>query len=137
MPVYTDVADWIREEVNRVDDRLKRTVVMDGTGVGTAVRDVLRMRQLKATLINAVITGGDRPGYRQDAHATYLARTALMSRLAVAVENGEFSVDARCQEQDRLARELGGLRMQGKPGGGENDDLAFALALAVWWGIKR
>lgn len=134
---YTDIADWVREEVNLVDDRLKRTVVIDGTGVGTAVRDVLRTRGLRATLVNTVITGGEKPGYREDGRATYVARTELMSRLAVAVENGEFSVDARCKEQDRLARELAGLRRRGKPAGGDTDDLAFALALAVWWGIKR
>jgi hypothetical protein len=134
---YTEVAEWIRDEVAKFDERLKRTVVLDGTGVGTAVKDYLRMRGVRANLINAVITGGDRPGYRSDAHATFVSKTELLSRLAVALENGEFTVAPYCGEQEQLAAELMGLRRVGKPAGGGQDDLAFALALAVWWGIQR
>ena len=133
---YTDVADWIRDEMQQVDERLKRTLVLDGTGVGTAMKDYLRMRRTNATLVNVVITGGERIGWHTDARATFISRTELLTRLAVAVENGEFSIDAKCKEQDRLAEELRSLRRKGKPGGGVQDDLAFALALAVWWGIK-
>ena len=43
------------------------------------------MRKLKATLVNAVITGGDQIGYRASPHATYVLRVELMTRLAVAV----------------------------------------------------
>ena len=134
---YTDAADWVIDEIAKIDERLPRTLILDGSGVGSAVKDYLRMRQVKATLVNAVITGGDQIGYRASPHATYVSRVELMTRLAVAVENREFGIDrVKCKEWRQLKDELMNLRRQGKPGGGGQDDLAFALALSVWWGIR-
>ena len=59
-----------------------------------------------------------------------------MTRLAVALENGELTIDRKCGEQEQLMEELVRLRRKGKPAGGGQDDLAFALALAVWWGLR-
>ena len=133
---YADIGDWIYNEVQAVDERLKRTVVLDGTGVGTVVRDHLRRRGLRAEIMNCVITGGNRAGSHMDKYATYVGREEVLRRLAVAVENREFWISERCTERARLGEELKALRMEGKPGGGMGDDLAFALALAVWQGIK-
>lgn len=133
---YTDIADWIREEVGKVDERLPREVVLDGTGVGSAVKDQLRMRRMRVDLTNVVVTGGEQAGSRTDARATYVSRTELLTRLAVAVENAEFVIDPKCRERKRLEEELIGLRRKGKPAGGGQDDLAFALALAVWKGLR-
>jgi hypothetical protein len=135
---YTEAADWVLDEMKKIDERLPRTLILDGSGVGTAVKDFLRRRGLNgASLINAVITGGERVGYQSSPHATYVSRLELMTRLAVAVENREFSVDRkRCKGWAALREELLHVKRQGKPEGGVQDDLAFALALAVWWGLK-
>jgi len=140
---YTDAADWIREAVNQIDPRLPRTVILDGSGVGAAVRDYMRRRGMfGAQLINAVITrcgnSTEAGGFpRSTGHGTYVPRLELLTRLAVAVENREFRIDPkRCEAWRELKEELVSMRMQGKPEGGGSDDLAFALALAVWWGIR-
>jgi hypothetical protein len=132
---YADIGDWLFNVVQAVDPRLKRTVVLDGTGVGAVVTDHLRRRGLRAELCPCVITGSSKPGSRTDAYATYVGKEQLLSRLAVAVENQEFWISERCREGYRLGEELKALRMEGKPPGGMGDDLAFALALAVWKGI--
>ena len=91
-----------------------------------------------ADLLNVVITGGEQVGtYRASAHATCVSRTELLTRLAVAVENAEFRIDrTRCRAWRELKEELLEVRRKGKPSGGGQDDLAFALALAVWRGIR-
>lgn len=108
-----------------------------GTGVGAVVVDHLRRRSLRADIISCVITGTNRPGSYSNAHGTYVGREEVLGRLAGAVENQEFWISDRCKERYRLGEELKALRMDGKPEGGMGDDLAFALALAVWQGIRR
>jgi hypothetical protein len=52
------------------------------------------------------------------------------------IQERRFRVDkAKCRAWDALRRELMVLRMEGKSRGAQ-DDLAFALALAVWRGVR-
>ena len=134
---YIDIAEWIKDEIEKVDPRLPSTLVLDGTGVGTAVVDYLRHRKLKAEIVNVIVTGGAGPGHRSDGRATYAPRADIMSKLQMAVEAGRFTIDRTCKQAPRLAEELKGLQLAGKPQEGDGkDDLAFALALAVWWGLR-
>jgi hypothetical protein len=142
---YVDVAEWIKEvELKYVEGMPEPTLVIDGTGVGSPVVDYLRMRRLKANIVNAVITGGQGPGHRTEAKAVYVPRAEVMNSLKMAVERRRFKVDrVACSRRKRemlevLERELIGLQAS-SPGGGkkEDDDLAFALALAVWWGLRE
>ncbi len=136
---YTDIAEWVKDEIEKnYDPRMPlRTLVLDGTGVGTAVMDYLRMRKTKAELVNAVITGGQGPGHRSEARATFVSRSEVMTKLQMSVEGKRFTIAKECREAARLKEELKGLQRAGKPSDGDQqDDLAFALALAVWWGLR-
>ena len=55
----------------------------------------------------------------------------LLTGLQVLVQQGRLVVTSRCREAERLRRELLGLKLNG-PGSEEHDDLALAVALAVW-----
>jgi hypothetical protein len=60
----------------------------------------------------------------------------LSTKLQVAIQEKKFSVDVRkCREWEALRRELPLLSLEGKRRSGQ-DGLAFALALAVWKGLK-
>jgi hypothetical protein len=52
---YTDAADWVRKQLSRIDPRLPRTLIINGSGVGAAIRDYLRhprgWRGLKPVLL--------------------------------------------------------------------------------------
>ncbi len=54
----------------------------------------------------------------------------MLAGLEVLLEAGELKICRRLREAERLVRELEAMRLTG--GGGEHDDLAFAVALAVW-----
>jgi len=144
---YVDIAEWVKDEVELkyFEGMPEPTLVIDGTGVGSAVVDYLRMRNLKAQIVNTVITGGQGPGHRTEAKAVYVPRAEIMNGLRMAVERRRLKVDLDVRGRrlpdgllQVLQRELKGIQLAGKQGCPEgNDDLAFALALAAWWGLKE
>jgi hypothetical protein len=65
-----------------------------------------------------------------------VSRTELLTGLQVAVQAKRLTVSmGACREWEELRRELVVLRMEGKRAGTQ-DDLAFALGLAIWWGMR-
>ena len=118
------------------------TIVIDATGVGSAVYDALQRADLgKARLVGVVITGNQASAVGRGAAITRagfytVSRAELLTGLQMAVQSAWFQVDRpKCREWDALRRELSVLRLEGKSGK-QQDDLAFGLALVVWWGVR-
>ena len=109
---------------------LGRTVVVDGTGVGPPVVDMLR-RTLDCRVNPVLITGGSRPSTHLHGGYESVPRSVLLTALQVLVQHGRLTVSSRCRHAETLRRELLGLKLNG-PGSEEHDDLAIAVALAVW-----
>jgi hypothetical protein len=99
-------------------------VVVDGTGVGAPVVDMLRAAGLKCEITAVTITGGDRETGRGSLNVGVPKRD-LISGLQLALEKGELRIARRMKEVGSLVRELMEVR-------GEHDDLVIALALACW-----
>ena len=124
---YTRVVQRVREIAR--DGRLGggRKVVVDATGVGGPVVDMLRQAELGCGLTAVTITGGER------AHGSgawwNVPRQELIMGLRVLLENGELRISRELRESGRLVDEL--VRMDA---GGQHDDLAMALGLACWGG---
>ncbi len=106
----------------------KSRLVVDATGVGAPVVDLLRSAGLGVSLTTVTITGGERA--RGQGERWQVPRGDLLAGLEVLLEAGELKICKRLREAERLVRELEAMRFAG--GGGEHDDLAFAVALAVW-----
>ena len=135
---YPRVVGWVKSVADSYRETLSG-VVADASGVGSAVMDGLRRAEIRAPLIGVVITGeqasGPSGGARTAAGYTTVSRAELLTKLQVAIQGRRFRVDkVRCREWDALRRELMVLRLEGKSRGAQ-DDLAFALALAVWRGV--
>jgi hypothetical protein len=65
-----------------------------------------------------------------------VSRVELLTALQLAIQARRLEIAmTRCNEWEALARELEVLRLEGKSPGAQ-DDLAFALGLAVWWGLR-
>ena len=129
---YPDVVARVRDLTRRPEVAGRLTLVVDGTGVGRAVVDLLRQADLDCELVEVSITAGAK------AHLTkgcwYLPKADLTGALQVMVERGRVSFGPDVPETARLIDELMALRM--RPGGGwmdgRPDDLAVALCLACW-----
>jgi hypothetical protein len=139
---YVDIAHWVKDYLDSIYYPCHKHLVMDATGVGTAVRDLFRDMKLKANLVAVTLTASNAAGWRPAAHGLGVStsRTEVLTKLVTTMEQRIFAIDKKCRFRDVLFQELVNMQMSGKPaeGGssGGQDDLAFALALAVWWGVK-
>jgi hypothetical protein len=111
-------------------------VVVDGTGVGAPVVDMLRAAGLGCEITAVSITGGDRESRRG------VPKRDLIAGVQLALEKGELRIARRMKNAGALVRELLDMRMtasggMGAEGHGEHDDLAIALALACWKARRR
>ena len=115
-------------------------LVVDATGVGAPVVDMLRSSGLGGRLTTVTITSGETA--QGEGERWRVPRGDLLAGLEVLLEAGELKVSKRLREAERLVRELEAMRPAPlnrsgnksghRSGGGEHDDLVFAAALAVW-----
>jgi hypothetical protein len=111
-------------------------LVVDATGVGAPVVDLLQSAGLGVSLTTVTITGGERA--HGQGERWHVPRGDLLAGLEVLLEAGELKISRRLREAERLVKELEAMQLgsqnqsRNKSGGGEHDDLVFAVALAVW-----
>lgn len=128
-------------------------VVVDATGVGTAVVDLLRRAGLGCELIPVTITPGEHE--LKTRHGWNVPKRELVTGLQVMYENDELLMAGQLEELPALLKELGEMQVRRSPTGhesfaawreGSHDDLVLAVALAVWkarkgrkspWGTVR
>lgn len=137
---YETVADKVAAFMG--DDRLAGArLVVDETGVGTAVTDMLRRRGLVFKSVS--ITSGNT--VRQDGDTWYVPKRELVSTVDVLLESARLDIPPHLPDAQTLARELrdfkytisaAGYDSYGAPDWreGSHDDMVLAVALACWLG---
>src|SRR5437016_3166981 len=123
------------------------TLIVDGTGVGPPVVDLLRREQLAATLMPTTITGGDRESYSDGYYR--IPKRDLIVGLQVLLQDGGLQIVDGIPYLEELQAEMASMRVKVTTAGheqygawreGEHDDLVFAVALACWaagkWGPR-
>jgi hypothetical protein len=137
---YPRVVARVREVVQRVQTVGRCSLVVDATGVGEPVVDLLRSARLGCDLCAVTITSGEH------AHATgnrewNVPKRDLIANVQVLLERDELRMARRMGDVGSLVRELldmqsmttgSGRRRFGADGHGQHDDLVIALALACW-----
>ena len=135
---FGGVVDQVARMVR--DPRLKDcTLVVDATGLGAPVVELLRAERLPCRLIPAQITGGLEEG--SDGVYYRVPKRDLITGLQVLIEQWPFEI-ADGPDAELLVQELLGMRATRGAGGGlryggPKDDMAMSLALAWWWMRKR
>ena len=118
-------------------------LVVDATGVGMPVVDMLRAARPGCAILPVWITGGEKE--RFDGAVWRVPKLDLLARLQALLETKRLRIPRRMRETERLMRELMSMRSErrasehlkvGAEGAGEHDDLALAVGLAVWPGRK-
>jgi hypothetical protein len=115
------------------------TLVVDATGVGAPVVDMLRAAQLGCEIVPVTITAGDSS---RCVNGTWrVPKRDLISGLQVMLEQRLLRIAAGLAETSTLMTELSGMRVEitasandtyGAWRNGAHDDLVFATALATW-----
>ena len=137
-----DLDRFRRIDVTRAD----ATLVVDMTGVGIAVVDLLRDADLDPVPIT--ITGGDAVAGDEDA-GFRVPKRELAGRVQVLLQARRLRIAAGLPLADTLVGELKGFRAKISLAGhdtyaagddwrsGSHDDLVLATAMAVWLGEHR
>ena len=126
---YTKVVERVCGIMRHPKMAARSRLVVDATGVGAPVVELLRSSGMGTRITAVTITGGDRAHGRSE--DWYVPRKDLLTGLEVLLENGGLRISRKLGEAARLIGELTSIRA-GRGESGEHDDLVMAVALACW-----
>jgi len=136
---YPRVVERVREILRHRELAGRCSLVVDGTGLGGPVVDMLRGARLGCEICAVTITGGAR---ESQVGATWnVPKRDLLSGVQLLLEQGDLKIARKLRQAGALMQELMDVNVRqtdtgrfraGADGSGEHDDLAIALALACW-----
>jgi hypothetical protein len=150
---YPDVVERVRQVARNKALAGRCTLVVDATGVGARVLDMLRRANLGCPIEAVILTGGER-----ESHAGlvwHVPKRDLVTGLRAMMDNCELGASWRVGSARVLAKKVAEMSTKVNGRGeesfgarreGEHDDLVMATALACWrarckgqgmWGTKR
>jgi hypothetical protein len=138
---YPEVVEHVKQLSRRFPLEPKNvTIVVDATGVGAPVVDLLRRGGLGCPVVPVVITGGDME--TSDGVRYRVPKRDLMAGLQVAMQKRRLVAAQGLRSLPALLEELRSMQVKISEGGTErisgrrHDDLVLALSLA-WWRASR
>ncbi len=151
---YPDVVRIVCDLIADVERYGQCTLVVDATGVGAPVVDLLREAGLRRPLVAVTITGADEVT-RASNGDWRVPKRDLVTGLQLMFQKDELRIASGLRAGDVLVTELREMRVKVSVSGHENfeawrsgshDDLVLATALACWrsrlrvpsiWGTRR
>jgi len=133
---YTEIGTRVQTIVHGLLPVAPVTVVVDATGVGAPVTDILRDKRLGCPVVPIVITGAEQVTYAPPLWR--VPKLELLERTRLMLEQEILKVAAKLPEAGRLQTEMTRMRIRLSEAGkvvwreGAHDDLVFAVALAAW-----
>lgn len=114
-------------------------LLVDCTGVGLPVVDVMRDRDMNPTPIT--ITGGHQVHQQKDG-GFHVPKKSLITSLLVLFQSGQLKIAQGLSEAPQAVAELENFRVKQKPSGheelsawreGDHDDIVLSMALGTWF----
>jgi len=136
---YPTIINRLKALVESPQITMRPTVVIDITGVGRPVWDLMNNARIMATLTGISITGGNT--VTKDGSISNVPKRDLISALQVAFQNGELKIARGLPEADTLVRELTNFKVKINVNGhdqyeawreGIHDDIVLSAAMGVW-----
>jgi hypothetical protein len=138
---YPDLVTWVVDALSTPAFREGASeppeIVLDSTGVGIAVRDMIRQKNMP--LVSIMTTAGnsmnrDRDGYR-------VGKARIYGKFFTAFDNGRVHINEQHPHFEQLLKELKAFKSKLSTAGnalfeadvGEHDDMITSLALPVWY----
>ena len=140
---YPEVVDRVVQVTRSRELAGRSTLVVDGTGVGRPVVDLLRKERPGCPMMPAVITGGQRETWNDGYYG--IPKRDLIIGLQVLLQQGTLQIAAGLKYGAALAAEMAAMEVKVTSAGreqfgswreGTHDDLVFAVALACWGSSK-
>jgi hypothetical protein len=139
---YPDIVETVREMVQSPALEGQCCLVVDATGVGRPVVDLLQRAGLDCPIRPVVVTGGMRE--RMEGGWAHVPKRDLMIRLQMLLQH-QLKIATNLQYGAALVKEMSEMRVRLTPAGneqygawrnGSHDDMVFAVALACWGAEK-
>jgi hypothetical protein len=138
---YPELIEMIRKVVS-INVLRGCPLVVDYTGCGRPVVDMMRRASLPAYTVPIGITAGMLHSFDQEEGVYRVPKKALVSALQVVLQQGRLQIAKGLKAADKFAKELQNFRVKitasanetfdGKTG--THDDLVSAAMLAIWYG---
>ena len=141
---YPAVVEYVRRLLRRPELAGRCTLVVDGTGVGRPVVDLLRETDLACEVIPVVITGGG--SARRDRDGWHVPKRDLIAGVQVLLQDGRLRLAAGLPKTRVLIEEFASMQMRVTANGsdqygawreGAHDDLALAVAMGCWRAVRE
>lgn len=146
--LYSDIATKLAKTDERLKqiaaDRKKEAIisyVVDSTGIGGPITDIIEQRLPLADIKRVYITGGINVTEGSEYNEYHVPKGQLISGLCAAFDSKSIFMTKRSKEIDQIVRELAEFEIHITDSGrdtfddrgkGHHSDLIIALALAVW-----
>ena len=139
---YPEIVDRVHAMMHRRPLVGSTRLVVDATGVGRPVVDMLRRRRLDPIAIT--ITGGD--AVSRDGSGFRVPKRDLVGVLQVLLQTQRLKFASGLPSLSAVVQELLAFRVTLSPGGhdsyaahreSDHDDLVLALAVAAWYGERE
>jgi len=140
---YPEIVDRVASVTRSAALEGRRHLIVDATGVGAPVVDMLRRAGTGCTLMPVMITGGNIENLKKGYYK--VPKRDLVVGLQATLERGGLDIAAALPLVATLREELANMRVRVTPQGreqygewrqGQHDDLVLAVALAVWGARK-
>jgi len=137
---YDQIVEWVAKTVKRPEFNRQQPpeFLLDATGVGVAVKDMLRAKGVRLKAIT--ITAGET--LTRVGPEIHVGKARLIGKFLGAFDSGKVQVNPNMPIWPQVEKEMlsfraemsaqGRVKMEAEPG--ENDDMLFALAMAIWYG---
>jgi hypothetical protein len=137
---YDQIVEWVVKTLKNTafNQKAPPEFLLDATGVGVAVRDMLAAKGVRLKAVT--ITSGE--SIARQGPIIRVGKARLIGKFLGAFDSGKVHVNPNMRIWPAVEKEMLSFRAemssQGRvkmeAGQGENDDMLFALALAVWYG---
>ncbi len=138
---YPKIVTRLKDLIDNLPKYERINLVVDNTGVGRPVVDLMRTEGLNPRAIN--MTGGSGVGFGNG--ALNVPKRVLVSNLAILLQSGRLKIGKNVEEAEALIEELQNFKMKISLAGNDSyeawresdhDDLVIAAAIAAWFGEK-
>ncbi len=139
---YPDLVLWVKSALGHPEFHKNTELVLDATGVGIAVRDLLIKAGIRPI---AVTTTPGNSVTKVDKYNYHVGKAALIGKFLSAFDAGRFQMNPNLPIYPQFERELLAFKSEitargnaiFEAGENEHDDLISACALVTWWAEPR
>lgn len=139
---YPNIISWISAMVSDHLENYNYVMVVDYTGVGRPIVDMLRQDKINLLAVN--ITGGNAATWKYGNEVS-VPKKEIVTSLQVTLESSRLRFSENVSSLDTLAQEFISFKPKISPSAnlqfeaeyGYHDDIVMSIGLAIWYGEYR